>query len=120
MPSCRIDYQGQADMNVGAPKGKKRQWKGKDPGKGHKRGKGMSQRKGKGYKGKRTYKGKGRAKDTKKRKISERNRQRTRMFSMWRPKPLKKGMPEMKGKDGSVDKMRTSKEMTTNGVMDSG
>ena len=41
VPSGSTDYQGQADMDIGALNGKKGHWKGK----GHKGGKGMFQRK---------------------------------------------------------------------------
>ena len=57
--SGRIDHQGQADMEIGALKGKKG-WKGK----GMKRGEGMCLCKGKGFKGNGmfSYNGKGKGK----------------------------------------------------------
>ena len=59
VPSGRADHarQGQADMDIGALKGKNGM-KGKE----YKGGKGIYQRRGKGYKGKRMYKGKGKGK----------------------------------------------------------
>ena len=47
VPSGKTDHGGQADMDIGALKGKKGM-----KGKGYYGGKGMFQRKGKGYKGK--------------------------------------------------------------------
>ena len=60
VPSGKSDHGGQADMDIGALKGKKGM-----KGKGYHGGKGMFQRKGKGYKGKgmyKGYKGKGKSK----------------------------------------------------------
>ena len=103
VPSGRTDYQGQADMEIGALKGKKGQRKGQ----GHKGSKRMHQGKRQGYalvQRQRNRQRQGQRKQQRiqrTRKRKEGKGQRTRMLSVWRSKPLEQGMPGREKNDVS-------------------